>query len=214
MESEIKRCIIVSGAPNPDLEFINKNTDNSAYIIAADSGYKALDAIGVTPDLIIGDFDSSDKPSINCEIEVYPIEKDYTDTFNCVRAAVDRGYNDILILNALGSRFDHSYSNVLCLEYCKKAGVNCIIANRNNRIRLICDTLTFTKEYQWFSLFAFLEECRGVVIKGAHYTADFFDKKELDIKPYDQFAQSNYIENDECTVSLKSGTLLLVESND
>ena len=66
----------------------------------------------------------------------------------------------------------------------------------------------------YFSLFAFLEECRGVRINGAHYSESFFNLDSLTIKPCDVFAQSNYIENDECKVSVESGILLLIESND
>jgi thiamine pyrophosphokinase len=70
------------------------------------------------------------------------------------------------------------------------------------------------KEYDNFSLFAYLEDCKGVRIKGAYYTAGFYDLDSLDINQGDQFAQSNFVSDDECEISLEKGTLLLVESND
>lgn len=214
MANEMKKCIIVSGAPDSDIDFIKKSISDDSFLIAADSGYTKLKKIGVKPDLIIGDFDSSEKPEIDCEIITLPCAKAYTDTFECVQYAVVHGFNHILILNAIGSRIDHTYSNILCLDYCRKQGVYCEIKNKNNRISLICDKRIIKKEYDNFSLFAFLEDCKCVKIKGAGYTAGFYGKESLDISQGDQFGQSNYVSDDECEISLEKGTLLLIESND
>ena len=214
MEYEVKTCFIISGAPNADLEYIKNIIDKNGFIIAADSGYNVLKSLNIKPDVLIADFDSSKPPETEANVITFPVEKDATDTFNCVKYAVENGFNRIVILNALGGRFDHSYSNVLCLDYCKNHGVDCIIQDSKNRLSLITNKKTVKKEYQWFSLFAFLEDCTGVTIDGAHYGASFFNKTALDIKQGDQFAQSNFVEKDECIITLKSGTLLLSESND
>lgn len=215
MGNEIRHCSIVSGAPNCNLEFLKKNLDTSSYIIAADSGYEKLTKIGVAPNLIIGDFDSAKKPNIECEIMVFPVEKAYSDTVNCVREAVDRGYNSIDIYFALGgNRFDHTYSNLLILDYCDKHNVLCRLVDDNTRLSLIKGEKTFKKEYQFFSLFAYLEDCYGVTIDGGYYTQSFYDKESIDIAISDNFAQSNHIVDNECTVRVNRGRLLLVESND
>lgn len=214
MADEIKKCTIISGAPGNNADFLKNNVDLSSFIIAADSGYLRLLEAGISPDLVLGDFDSSPKPDIDCEIIMLPVEKAYTDTFECVQLAVGRGYNDITIYNAIGSRFDHTYSNVLCLDYCRKNGAKCRICDESNRLSLITDKITFKKEYDNFSLFAYLEDCSGVKIKGAYYTAEFYDLDALDINQGDQFAQSNFVCDEYCEISLKKGTLLLVESND
>lgn len=214
MAVEIKKCVIVSGAPCNNPYFIRSKIDNDYFVIAADSGYKVLLEAGIIPNLIIGDFDSADKPSMDCQIVTLPCEKAYCDTFECVQYAVNNGFNEILILNAIGSRVDHTYANILCLDYCRKHGVKCTIENENNRLSLINDRAVIYKEYDNFSLFAYLEDCFGVKIKGAYYTAGFYDKDELDIMQGDQFAVSNFVCDDECEISIKSGTLLLIESND
>lgn len=212
MANEIKKCTIISGAPNTNTDFINSNIDLSSYIICADSGYTKLN--GVVPNVIVGDFDSSEKPNLDCEIVQLQVEKAYTDTFECVQLAVERGYNYIEIFNAIGSRLDHTYANILCLDYCKGNGVKCYIINEKNRLSLINSKTVIKKQYENFSLFAHNENCYGVTIKGAYYTASFYDKTSLDISMTDQFATSNYIVDDECEIDLKSGTLLLIESND
>lgn len=214
MAEEIKKCTIVSGAPNGNINFLKNHIDLNSYIIAADSGYLKLKEAEIMPNAIVADFDSSPMPDMDCEIITFPIEKAYTDTFNAIRFAKDKGFNDITVFFAIGNRFDHSYSNILCLDYCKKNRIRCRIVDEHNRISLISGKKVFKKDYAHFSLFAFLEDCTGVRIKGAHYTQKFFDLNKLDIHLGDQFAQSNYIENEICEVSLEKGTLLLVESND
>ncbi|MBR4241175.1 MAG: thiamine diphosphokinase [Eubacterium sp.] len=214
MADEIKKCTIVSGAPNDNIEFLKNHINRNSFIIAADSGYEKLLKACITPDAIVADFDSSNKPDIDCEIITFPIEKAFSDTFNSIRYAKEKGFNDITVFFAIGNRFDHSYSNVLCLDYCRKNKINCTIVDDKNRISLITDKKIFKKEYNFFSLFAFLEPCKGVKIKGAHYSEKFFNLESLDIGVSDQFAQSNHIEDDECEISLEKGTLLLIESND
>lgn len=214
MGTQIKKCTIISGAPDNDIEFLKDNIDKNSYIICADSGYKNCIKAGFSPNLIIGDFDSSKKPDIDCEIITLKVEKAFTDTFHCVMEAVDRGYNNIDIFCAIGSRMDHTYSNILSLDYCQKHNVKCCIINRNNRISLIKDKGIINKDYDNFSLFAYLSDCKNVRIKGAYYTAGFYGKNSLNINQCDQFAQSNFVSENYAELTLDSGTLLLIESND
>lgn len=214
MANEIKKCTIVSGAPNDNAQFLKENIDQNSFIVCADSGYvKLLDA-DIKPNLIIGDFDSSNKPELDCDIKTLPCEKAYTDTFECVMWAVENGYNYIEVFNAIGSRVDHTYANILCLDYCKKQNVKCYIINEKNRISLISEKTIIKPEYNNFSLFAFLEDCKGVTINGAYYTAGFYNQHKLDISMNSQFAVSNYVNSEICEIDLESGTLLLIESND
>ncbi len=214
MAKEVRKCAIVSGAPESDFGYISENIDLNSFIIAADSGYNKLKALNINPDLVIGDFDSSLMPEGDFEIVKLPVEKEHTDTFAAVMLAVERGYNDITVYGAIGSRVDHTYSNILCLDYCFKNSVSCCIINKQNRISLIAGEKRINKEYKWFSLFAYLSDCKGVSIIGAHYTPDFYNKETIDINLGDQFAQSNFVENEYATVKCRQGTLLLIESND
>ena len=214
MAEKVRKCTIISGAPEADIDYIIDNIENESFIICADSGYNKLKSLNIAPDLVIGDFDSSSKPQGDFEIVELPVEKEHTDTFAAVILAIERGYSDITVLGAIGSRVDHTYSNILCLDYCRRHGAKCTIINADNRVSLIENEARIYKEYKWFSLFAFLEDCKGVSIVGAHYTPEFYGKETIDINLADQFAQSNFVEAEFATVKCKSGTLLLIESND
>ncbi len=208
------KCTVVSGAPNDCAEFLKERVDKNSFIIAADSGYRVLEKADIKPDLIIADFDSSKRPETECEIITFPIEKSRSDTFNCVVYAVENGFKKIEIFNAIGSRLDHTYANLLCLDYCRKHGAECVIIDAHNRVSLITGEHTFKKDYDFFSLFAFLEDCEGVSIKGAFYTAGWYGKEELSLSQGEQYGLGNYITDEYCTVSVKKGTLLLIEAND
>ncbi len=205
------KCVIVSGAPDQDYDFLKNRLHEGAYIIAADSGYLKCIKAGFVPDLIIGDFDSSEYPEMDTEIIRLPAEKDFTDTFTCVKKAVDMGFSEIELLCAIGNRADHNYANMLCLDYCRKHNVKCVISNRHNRIQLVKNEITINgSEYKYFSVYAFLGTVEGLTIKDAYYAVN-----HIALQPSDQFAQSNCFKNNmPVKISVQSGIILLIQSND
>ena len=210
MGNEKTKCKIVSGAPNVSIDYLKTKLKGDFFLIAADSGYKNCLKVGVIPDLIAGDFDSSEFPDINTEIIKLPVEKDDTDTFYCVKEAVRRGFSEIELLCAFGSRADHNYSNMLCIEYCRQNNVKCCISDAKNRITLVDDYICLdNSEYQFFSVFAFSEKAEGVSVKGSYYELD-----NAVMYHYQQFGQSNCFCGMPAKISVKNGTLLVIQSND
>lgn len=67
MGTEIKRCLIVSGAPEADIAYI-KPLLPGAFVVAADSGYQKCRRLGAEPDIVVGDFDSSPVPEHTKEL--------------------------------------------------------------------------------------------------------------------------------------------------
>lgn len=209
MGNEIKKCAIISGALEDNLSYYSKYLDNR-FIICADSGYKKCLRFGTLPDLIIGDFDSSDRPDIDCELVILNPRKDYTDTFHCVMEAVNRGYNDIVILGGIGSRIDHTYSNIMSVVYCFDKNINCSLVNEKNELTVISGETTVKKgDFKYFSLFALFEKCEGLSIIGAEYELD-----HVDIEPSCQLTQSNEFKNDEVKIIIEKGRIILIFSND
>ena len=72
------KVTIVAGAPHQDRAFINKNIDRQSFVIAADAGHRILD---FEPDLIVGDFDSSERPDCNCPVVTLNPVKNDSDTW-------------------------------------------------------------------------------------------------------------------------------------
>lgn len=209
MGNEIKRCVIISGAPETDIKYYSKYINNS-YIICADSGYLKCERLGIKYDLAVGDFDSSAIPDCDCEIVKLNVRKDDTDTFHCVKEATRRGYNDIVILGGIGSRFDHTYANILALDYCRSLNINACLINNNNKVFITDKPVTLMNdEYKHFSLYALFDTVYGLNIINAQYPLDNYT-----LSPFDQLTQSNGFKEGDVSITFNSGKLLVILCND
>ena len=94
---------------------------SNALVVAADSGYLSATLLGLTVDVLVGDFDSLPPEALQeaqdrgVAIERHPVAKDATDLEIAIAAAVARGAEDVLIVGGGGGRFDHLVANVLTL---------------------------------------------------------------------------------------------------
>ena len=104
------------------------NSENIAnitedYIIAADAGYKKVLAQGKTPNVIIGDFDSSEMPQ-GFNIVKLNIEKDDTDGQAAIRFAKENNIDEVVVYGVGGGRIDHQLCNLSLLAEANKLGIN------------------------------------------------------------------------------------------
>ncbi len=209
MGNKEMKCTIVSGAPKSNVEFIKECIDRNSFIIAADSGYIYCIKAGIKPDLIIGDFDSSKRPAFHCDIITLPKEKDDTDTFACVKEACRRGAESVEIFGAIGSRLDHTYANIMCLEYCRERGITASLINDKNRAFITTESFLLNKHYYcYFSVFS-LTDYSVISISGAKYN---LDNSELNYAS--SLGVSNEITGETAEVNVHSGKLLVILSND
>jgi thiamine pyrophosphokinase len=78
-------------------------------------------ALGLTPNLIVGDLDSADKSDIQklqkagVEIELFPGDKNETDLELALIRSLELNPTQILIVAALGGRFDQTLANMALL---------------------------------------------------------------------------------------------------
>jgi thiamine pyrophosphokinase len=97
-------------------------------VLAADGGARFLDSIGVTPDAVVGDFDSLD-PAIAARLEGdgvvlvrHPVRKDVTDGELAVDEALRRGAGEVLLAGATGA-LDHTLGHLAILRRQTARGV-------------------------------------------------------------------------------------------
>ena len=93
------RCVIISGSPETNPNFLKQAVKPDDYVICADRGYEFAILAGIEPNLIVGDFDSyKEKISASCEIVKLNPHKDDTDTIHSIDLAFEQGFTDFLLL--------------------------------------------------------------------------------------------------------------------
>ncbi len=212
--------MIVSGG-SLNKEFVTKVVGQGRYdrILAADSGMNALYAAAVTPDIIIGDFDSADKKILaffqqNKEIDFCTLnpEKDDTDTEFAIRESIRRGADSITIIGGTGTRLDHVLGNISLLGIGLEEGVRMELLDAHNRICMIDHSVTLKKKEQYgnyLSLIPYNGNVTGVTLKGLKYPLH-----DYTMGGFNSLGISNEIVDDEASIELTSGQLLVIESRD
>lgn len=204
--------IITGGTLYPDN--IPERPQKDDLVIAADSGLDNARVLGIEPAVVVGDYDSlGHAPDVPDGVEVItvPTEKDVTDTQLAVELALRREAREIVILGGLGGRLDHTLSNLAILEDALGKRVRATIADGQNRVRLLHNDSTILPRsgYTYVSLLALDPLCKGVEIEGVKYPL-----KGARLARTFGYAVSNEITGNCCFISVRKGTLLVVESRD
>lgn len=163
-----KTCAIISGgdlSPLTDIE-------TADFIIACDKGFEYAKEQGITPDLIIGDFDSFDgKLPDDIPIIALPCEKDETDTMAAIKYAAEKGFSEILLFCGLGGRLDHLLGNLEASAYAAKSGLTVKITDSDNEIYVFSNSEILLPKKSGFSisLISLTDKCENVSISGGKY---------------------------------------------
>ena len=215
---ENKVLIITGGHIELDLIRELMEQENVTMIIAADHGLFAVDQLGITPDYIVGDFDSvpeellakyrdSKTPTLT-----FPREKDKTDTQIAIEHALTHKATSIIIVGATGSRLDHTMANVHLLLLPMERNVDACIIDRNNKIYLKRESFVIEKQRQhgdYVSLLPFSEVVDGLSLMGFQYPLN-----RIRLTAGSSLGISNEIIMDIGRVEFTKGILLVIEARD
>lgn len=197
------------------------------YCIAADSGLVMADKFGLTVDLLLGDYDSVDKKIFekyngNTKTITYPCEKDYTDTHLALKKAIEKikklqdtskdGTEDeIAIIGATGTRYDHAFTNIFVLDESLEAGIRCAIYDKNNKIYLVDKSFEIRKDKQFgdYLSFAPMTPEAGLSLSGVKYPLDRYT-----LRQGESICQSNEITEMIAKVEIFTGKLVVFETRD
>ena len=212
---ERKTAFIYTGGTVFD-EYVIEKPEKGDLVIAADAGYLTAKKMGVTPDILLGDFDTLGEENIPDGIECLrvPAEKNDTDTQLAVQVAIERGVWEIVIIGGLSGRLDHTLSTLAILEdlWERKAGrIYATLTDGKNRVRFIRNSGTILprSQYRFFSLIAADETVKGVSMEGGKYPL-----KNQTLKRRLQYAVSNEITGNVVLISVKKGGIFIIESRD
>ena len=169
----MRRCVIFGGAGIGDYNRISRYLKDDDFLIFCDSGLKHMEALGLEPNLIVGDFDSHEDPQLDVETIVLPCEKDDTDTVFAVKEALKRGFDDFLLLGATGGRIDHTIGNLSILLMLDTAGSHALMVDDYSEMEIVSRSPAYIDDgYPYFSLLNISGTAERITIENAKYPLD------------------------------------------
>ncbi len=204
----MKRCVIIGGAKINNYSEIRKMLSEDDFFIFCDSGLSHKAPLGISADLIVGDFDSHPRPDCTCEIIALPREKDDTDTFFAAKEALRRGFSDFLLLGVIGGRLDHSLGNISIMLMLHEKGATAKIIDDFSEMEIVDKSAkAISPEFPYFSVINIDGVCSDVTIENAK-----FPLSHGEIPPEYQYGISNEtIGGKSAVVSVGRGRALLVK---
>ncbi|MDB1939376.1 thiamine diphosphokinase [Clostridium tertium] len=210
------KAIIVSGGKAPSKQLLLNEIKNSNLIIGADKGCEVLYNYNISPNYILGDFDSADKDIIKamevsgCEKIKYKKEKDFTDTEIAFNLAVEKGAKEIVLLGGTGTRYDHSLSNLGLMLKALKMSIILKIIDDNNIIFLTDKSMILKgNKGDTISFHAYCECVKKLNICGSKY-----DLINYDLYLGDGLTTSNEFIGNDIKITFDSGILMVLYTKD
>lgn len=187
---------VAAGLPHADL------------VVAADSGLDHARALGLKPDVVVGDFDSVTAEALRAfegPLERHPVEKDATDLELALRLAVSRNPERIVVVGGHGGRLDHFLANALVLTTVPE-GIDVEWRAGPATIHLVREALSIVGHPgSYVSLVPVGGDARGVRTSGLKWPLD-----DEDLPSGGTRGVSNQFAASEAVVSVRSGSLLVV----
>jgi len=204
----VKRIIIFANGDLPYLEKARALLREDDFIIAADGGTRHVLALGLMPHVIVGDMDSLpanfEISKFNGDVILYPKDKNETDLELAIQHALTLNPEQVIILAALGGRLDQTLGNIA------------LILHPSSPIFRLDDGIEevfFCRDHAQIegkagdivSLIPWQGEVTGVVTEKLKWPL-----RNETLYPQKTRGISNEMLNDEATVQISSGLLLVV----
>lgn len=110
-------ALVLAAGPLRPTARVRDLARGAPLVVAADGGLRHAPALGVAPDLLVGDLDSVRPADLaawpDLRREVHPRDKDDLDLELAIDAARARGATEVLVAGAFGGRFDQTLATAL-----------------------------------------------------------------------------------------------------
>lgn len=211
------RAVIFSAGQVQDYGRVRSLLGTADLVLCADGGIRHALALGLTPHLVLGDFDSAapalmeEVASRGIPVHRVSVEKDETDTHLAVEEAVRRGADEILLVGGSGDRLDHTISNLLLMPGLPD-GVNLILVDAKNVVRVLRPGGRLSVQGapgDYLSLLPLSPQVKGVVAEGVKWPLD-----GETLRWGMSLGVSNQLEGPEAFVAVREGYLLVISAWD
>ena len=196
----MKRAVIFCAG-----DFAAQAPESGDLVIAADGGLRHVEALGLKPDVILGDFDSLGYIPQNGQ--VFPVEKDDTDSMLAARRGLELGCDRFIFYGALeGPRPDHALANYQTLQFLADHGARGVLVGTNTMVTVVKNgTLSLPALPEGtVSVFCMGADAHGVSIRGLKY-----ELEQGTLTAGFPLGVSNHFTGQPATVSVERGSLLI-----
>ena len=195
-------CYIIGAYHGEDAVILPTSRD---FVIAADGGYAALQALGVQANLVVGDFDSLGYVPEGAEIVQHPVRKDDTDTLLAIRLGLKRGYRNFVITGALGGRLDHTFANLQALLFLRDHGARGVLYGDGFAATAVTDSSITVEGEGTLSVFSFDPTAKGVYLRDVSYPLE-----NAELTSSFPIGVSNEFIGKPAVIGAENGTLLVM----
>ena len=175
-------------------------------VIAADGGLAHAQALGITPHVILGDFDSLGYTPAGAE--VHPVEKDDTDSMLAIKRGLQMGCREFYLYGAMdGQRVDHTVANFQALKYLADRGCRGYLMGCHQIATVLsAGECVFPGNFEgYLSIFCIGADALDVTVRGAQY-----ELEGATLSSAFPLGVSNRFAGKQVTVSVREGSLLLL----
>lgn len=177
----MKRVVIIANGVLSDPEAARALLSEAgalspALIIAVDGGSLHAHRLGVVPHLVVGDLDSLPQEeytrlsALGVRFMVHPAQKDQTDLELALEVAAQEQPDEIIVLAALGNRWDQTLANCLLLALPAVRHLPVRLVDGAQEIRLIHGEAALRGQPgDTLSLIPLLGDAQGVTLEGLFY---------------------------------------------
>ncbi len=176
------------------------------YVIAADGGLRHTQRLGITPDAVLGDFDSLGYTPGGAQ--VFPVEKDDTDAMLAIRRGLALGFREFILYGGMdGPRLDHTIANMQALEFLCRHDAFGYLVGRQSLATVVKDgRLAFPGGGEGtISLFCLGADAQGVSLTGLYYPLTGGT-----LSSGFPLGVSNHFTGETGTISVEKGSLLVI----
>ena len=197
----MKKCVIFCAGK---MELPPLPIEKDDLVIAADGGLCHTQRWGITPQVIMGDFDSLGYVPEGAKVS--PVEKDDTDAMLAVRLGLEQGCDRFLLYGALeGDRVDHTLANFQLLLFLKNKNAKGWLVGDKQIVTALWENQEYPARAEGiFSLFS-VDYGTKITIEGLKY-----DLSEGVLQPDFPLGVSNHFMGKASRVEVKNGSLLAI----
>ena len=196
-------CVIFCAA---EFDTLARTIGEKDLVIAADGGLRHTQALGIRPDVILGDFDSLGYTPEGAN--VFPVEKDDTDAMLAVRRGLSLGLRRFLLYGSLdGPRLDHTVANFQTLQFLADRDARGCLVGKNTVASVVKNgSLTFPEGLSGtVSVFCSGADALGVTLEGLYYPL-----KNGTLTPGFPLGASNHFTGEKAKITVEKGSLLVL----